>query len=737
MKVCPGKPYPLGATWNGKGVNFAIFSEHAERVDLCLFDGPEATREATRIPLRERTDFVWHGYLPDVRPGQLYGYRVSGPYEPGAGHRFNPAKVVLDPYAMGIGRTLRWDDALYGYPVDHPGGDVTADPRDSAPFAPLAAVLDRAFEWEGDEQPQIPWHETVIYEVHVKGFTARHPGVPSHLRGTCLGLASDAAIRHFQDLGVTAVELLPVHQASSERRLARAGLTNYWGYGTLACFAPDVRYATAPDRAAAEFKTMVRRLHAAGIEVILDVVYNHSFEGGREGPTLSFRGIDNRSYYRLRPDDPRDYVDCTGCGNTLDASHPRVLQLIMDSLRYWVLDMHVDGFRFDLATVLARGVRGACGFDRRSAFFHAIHQDPILSRCKLVAEPWDLGPGGYQAGNFPAPWAEWNDRYRDTVRRFWRGDAGQVPELATRLAGSSDLYERGGRSPGAGVNFVTAHDGFTLEDLVSYEKKRNEANREANHDGSNDELSWNCGVEGASSDPGILVLRARQKRNFLATLLLSQGVPMICGGDELGRTQRGNNNAYCQDNETSWFDWNLTRLERDLLAFVRRMIRFRLDHPVLRRRRFLRGSSTPSGGAGDLSWFGPDGREMTREGWNGAAKCLGMRLSAAAIDETDERGGRIADDTLLILFNADDRAVSFTLPGPGRDLGSGAGWTRVLDTVEAPAVATPDTARSGASATGTRAGDAYAAPARSLVVFVSPAPRPGNRKSEIGWFRTT
>ena len=717
MKVRPGKPYPLGATWNGAGVNFSIFSEHAERVELCLFDGPEETRETVRIPLPERTESVWHGYLPDVRPGQLYGYRVSGPYDPSAGHRFNPAKVVLDPYGKGIGRTLRWHDAVYGHAVDSPEGDLTPDPRESAPFAPLAAVLDPAFEWGGDEHPRTPWHETVIYELHVKGFTARHPEVPSHLRGTCLGLASDAAIRHFQALGVTAVELLPVHQAASERRLVRAGLTNYWGYNTLACFAPDVRFATSPDRAVDEFKTMVRRLHAAGIEVILDVVYNHTAEGGRDGPTLSLRGIDNRSYYRLQPGDPAGYVDFTGCGNTLDVAHPRVLQLVLDSLRYWVLEMHVDGFRFDLACALARGGSGACEFDRGSAFFQAILQDPVLSQVKLIAEPWDLGPGGYQAGNFPAPWTEWNDRYRDTVRRFWRGDAGQVRELATRLAGSSDLYEGGGRPPSAGINFVTAHDGFTLEDLVSYEKKRNEANREANRDGSDDDLSWNCGLEGASSDPEILGLRARQKRNFLATLLLSQGVPMICGGDELGHTQRGNNNAYCQDNETSWFDWDLAPADRDLLEFVRRLIRFRRDHPVLRRRRFLRGTCTRSGTAGDLSWFGPDGCEMTGEGWNGAAKCLGMCLSGAAIDETDERGERIVDGTLLILFNADDREVSFTLPG--RDLGRVAGWTRVLDTVEAPAGAAPDTAGPGASATGIRAGDVYALPARALVVFLA------------------
>ena len=684
------------------GVNFAIFSEHADQVELCLFDAPDAGRETARIPLPERADFVWHGYLPGIRPGQLYGYRVSGPYDPRAGHRFNPAKVVLDPYAKRTGRTLRWDDAVYGYAVGHPDGDLKADPRDSAPFAPLAAVLDPTFEWGDDERQRIPWHETVIYEVHVKGFTARHPDVPSHLRGTYLALASDAAVRHFQDLGVTAIELLPVHQAASERRLVRAGLTNYWGYNTLACFAPDVRFATSPDRAVEEFKTMVRRLHAAGLEVILDVVYNHTAEGGRDGPTLSLRGVDNRSYYRLRPDDPAEHVDFTGCGNTLNAAHPRVLQLIVDSLRYWVLEMHVDGFRFDLAVALARGTGD---FDRGGAFLRAIYQDPVLSQVKLIAEPWDLGLGGHQTGNFPAPWTEWNDRYRDTVRRFWRGDAGQVPGLATRLAGSSDLYEGGGRPPSAGINFVTAHDGFTLDDQVSYEKKRNEANGEANRDGTHDNLSWNCGVEGTASDTEIRTLRARQKRNFLATLLLSQGVPMLCGGDELGRTQGGNNNAYCQDNETSWFDWDLGPAERELLSFVRKMIRFRLDHPVLRRRRFLRGRSTRPGTDKDLTWFDAAGREMTDEAWEREqARCVGMRLAGDAIDEADDRGGRIVDDTLLMLFNAHDREVPFTLPGPER----GASWTRLIDT-EAPR--TPPA--------GFRGADAYPLAARSAVVLVA------------------
>ena len=703
MRVWPGRPYPLGATWDGTGVNFSIFSEHAARVELCLFDGPDARRESERIVLPERTDLVWHGYLPDVRPGRLYGYRVSGPYDPSAGHRFNPAKVVLDPYTKQIGRTLQWHDAVFGYPAAGPQGDLTADSQDSAPFAPLAAVFDSAFAWDGDRHPRTPWSETVIYEVHVKGFTARHPDVPDHLRGTYLGLASDAAIRHFTQLGVTAIELMPVHQAASERRLVDVDLTNYWGYNTLAYLAPDVRYATSPDRSVAEFRAMVRRLHDAGLEVLLDVVYNHTAEGGRSGPTLSLRGIDNRSYYRLAPDDPGAYQDFTGCGNTLNVMHPRVLQLIMDSLRYWVLEMHVDGFRFDLASALARDRAGEV--DRLGAFFDIIHQDPVLSRVKLIAEPWDLGAGGYQVGNFPVLWTEWNGKYRDTVRRFWRGDRGQVADLATRLAGSSDLYEGGGRLPSASINFVTAHDGFTLEDLVSYDTRHNEANGETNRDGSADSLNWNCGVEGATSDPAIRALRERQKRNLVATLLLSQGVPMICGGDEIGRSQRGNNNAYCQDNETSWFDWDLTAADRELLAFVRRMIRFRLRHPVLRRRRFVRGQRRPGGEAKDLSWFDPDGREMTAASWCAeSAQCLGVRLAGDAIDERDARGGRIVDDTLLLLLNAHDHPVSFTLPPPGRC----ESWTRVLDTT-AP--------RTQPAAVG---GGAYRLGARSVVVLLSP-----------------
>ena len=713
MEVWPGKPYPLGATWDGRGVNFSLFSEHAAKVELCLFDGPDARHESARVALPERTAYVWHGYLPDARPGQMYGYRVRGPYDPRSGHRFNPAKVVLDPYARQIGRTLRWDDAVLGYSAAGPAGDLAADPRDSAPFAPLGVVPDPAFAWGADRPPRIPWHETVIYEVHVKSFTARHPDVPEPLRGTYLGLASDAAIRHLTELGVTAVELLPVHQCASERRLADRGQTNYWGYNTLAYLAPDVRYATSPDRSVAEFRTMVRRLHEAGLEVILDVVYNHTAEGGRSGPTLSLRGIDNRSYYRCAPDDSGAYVDFTGCGNTLNVMHPRVLQLIMDSLRYWTLEMHVDGFRFDLASALGRE---RYEVDRRGAFFDIIHQDPVLSQVKLIAEPWDLGAGGYQVGNFPVLWTEWNGQYRDTVRRFWRGDRGQVSELATRLAGSSDLYEGNGRRPTASINFVTAHDGFTLDDLVSYDDRHNEANGEANRDGTADNLSWNCGVEGPTCDSAVRTLRERQKRNLIATLLLSQGVPMICGGDEMGRTQGGNNNAYCQDNETSWFDWDLTAADRDMLAFVRQLVRFRLRHPVLRRRRFLRGQRRAGGEAKDLSWFDLQGREMTATAWRTQeARCLGLRLAGDAMDETDARGGRVVDDTLLILLNAHDRPVSFTLPRPGRRLS----WTPVLDT-------TGPEAHPGVL----RGGDAYPLGPQSLAVLRSLRDRAGRRGGE-------
>jgi glycogen operon protein len=676
LRAWPGRPHPLGATWDGLGVNFALFSEHATAVDLCLFDAAADPREAVRVGLPERTDHVWHGYFPDVRPGQLYGYRVHGAYAPLDGHRFNPAKVLLDPYAKAVGRQPLWDDANFGFVRGMGQNDLTADTLDNAAVAPLAAVIDPAFTWGDDRRPATPWHETVIYELHVKGFTHRHPGVPEALRGTYLGVSSDAALQHMKDLGVTAVELMPVHQHAADRHLVDRGLTNYWGYNSLAYFAPDGRYASARGRMAAvrEFKMMVRALHAAGLEVILDVVYNHTAEGDHLGPTISLRGIDNASYYRLMPGQPRLYQDFTGCGNTLNMRHPRVLQLIMDSLRYWAVEMHVDGFRFDLASALARELFDV---DKLGSFFDIIQQDPVLSQVKLIAEPWDLGEGGYQVGNFPAGWTEWNGRYRDLVRRFWRGDGGQVSELASRLAGSSDLYAQGGRRPYASINFVTAHDGFTLGDLVSYQQKHNEANGEGNRDGESNNLSWNGGVEGPTDDPAVLALRARQMRNLLATLLLSQGVPMLCAGDEFGRTQRGNNNAYCQDNEISWIDWYLTKGQTELLLFVRDVIRIRTSHPVLHRRTFFQGRATPSGRDADLLWIDATGREMTDATWHAPdVRALGAVLAGDAIAELDDRGLPVHDDTLLILLNADDSPLRFTLPA----VGAGQTWVPVLDT---------------------------------------------------------
>jgi isoamylase len=676
MRAWTGSPYPLGATWDGIGVNFAIFSEHGTAVDLCLFDSPYAGRESARIPLRERTDQVWHAYLPDLRPGQLYGYRVHGPYDPRRGHRFNPAKLVIDPYAKAIGRRIRWHESMYGFTIGDPAGDLSKDERDSAAYAPLAAVADPAFTWGSDRPPRTPWHDTIIYEVHVRGFTKLHPQVPEELRGTYLGLVSEPALEHLRSLGVTAVELLPVHHHVDEWNLVKRKLTNYWGYNTLSYFAPDLRYSSSrsPLESVREFKMMVRALHAAGLEVILDVVYNHTGEGNHLGPTLSLRGIDNVSYYRLSPDDLRLYEDFTGCGNTLNMRSPRVLQLIMDSLRYWVLEMHVDGFRFDLASALARELYTV---DKLGAFFDIIHQDPVLSQVKLIAEPWDLGEGGYQVGNFPVGWTEWNGRYRDSVRRFWRGDGGQVSEFATRLAGSSDLYEQNGRRPHASINFVTSHDGFCLHDLVSYEQKHNQANGEHNLDGENNNLSFNFGVEGPSDDPAITAAREKQKRNFLATLFLSQGVPMLLAGDELSATRRGNNNPYSQDNDLNWLSWDLTPDKERFLAHVRNLIAFRQRHPVLRRRRFFQGRQIRGAGVKDLSWLDPAGHEMTDEGWvSPHVRCLGVRLAGDAIDETNERGERILDDTLLILLNAQDAPVPFTLPPAPPETR----WVTMLDT---------------------------------------------------------
>jgi isoamylase len=676
MRVWPGIPYPLGATWDGVGVNFALFSEHATRVELCLFASADAVTESLTIPLTEQTDMVWHGYLPDVRPGQLYGYRVHGPYAPHHGHRFNPHKVVLDPYARVIGRAVEWDESLFGFRAGQ--DDTTFDTRDSAAHAPLAAVVDGAFTWGEDRPLRTPWHETLIYELHVKGFTALHPDIPESLRGTYLGLASEPAIRHLVSLGVTAVELMPVHHHIDDWHLKQRGLRNYWGYNTLSYLSPHSRHSTSasPLECVREFKMMVRALHAAGLEVILDVVYNHTAEGNHLGPTVSLRGIDNATYYRLQPHASRYYEDFTGCGNTLNMRSPRVLQLIMDSLRYWVSEMHVDGFRFDLASALARELHAV---DKLGAFFDIIHQDPILSQVKLIAEPWDLGEGGYQVGNFPTKWTEWNGKYRDAVRRFWRGDGGALSELATRLAGSSDLYEQSGRRPYASINFITAHDGFTLADLVSYNDKHNEANGEHNADGENHNLSWNCGVEGETRNQRVLDLRARQRRNFMATLLFSVGVPMISGGDELIRTQRGNNNAYCQDTDISWTDWTMTAERQEFLDFTRRLIRVWRDHPVLRRRKFFQGRRIRGAEVLDIAWLDTAGVEMTDEMWNSPdVRGLGVRLNGDAIQEVDERGERIVGDTLLLLLNAGDGRLNFVLP-PTAAIER---WDTLLDTAD-------------------------------------------------------
>jgi glycogen operon protein len=721
VKVWPGRPYPLGATWDGRGVNFSLFSEHATKVELCLFDTPESDRERHRIALPQQTDMVWHGYLPEARPGQLYGYRVHGPYEPLQGHRFNPSKVLLDPYAKAIGRTVCWtnDYRMFGYRVGAVDEDLTFDDRDNAPYAPLGMVIEPAFSWGDDHPPRTPWHETVIYELHVKGFTKLHPKVPEPLRGTYAGLGTDEAIEHLVSLGVTAVELMPVHHHSYERHLIENGLTNYWGYNTLAFFAPGTRYGSSsqPEDTLREFKTMVRRLHSAGLEVILDVVYNHTAEGNHLGPTLSLRGIDNASYYRLVPEEPRFYFDFTGCGNTLNMRHPRVLQLLMDSLRYWVTEMHVDGFRFDLASALARELYEV---DRLGAFFDIIHQDPILSQVKLIAEPWDLGEGGYQVGNFPVLWTEWNGRYRDAVRRFWRGDGGVTSELATRLAGSSDLYASSGRRPYASINFVTAHDGFSLEDLVSYNEKHNEANKENNADGENNNLSWNCGVEGPTDDPAIVSLRERQKRNLLATLLVSQGVPMIRAGDELSHTQQGNNNAYCQDNELSWLDWDLDWRKQAFLDFTRRMVRLVRENPVLKRRTFFQGRRLRGTEVTDIDWLEPTGARMNDEAWNrDYVRCLGVILAGDAMAEVDQRGRPIVGDTLLLLFNAHDGPIPFKLPNPG----PAARWLRDADTAREPS----DDDLPAAF----RSGEEYPLGARSFALLrriTARRPRPARRR---------
>jgi isoamylase len=675
-EVWPGSPFPLGTTWDGGGTNFSLFSEFADGVELCLFDDDG---EETRIELTERHALNWHCYLPGVGPGQRYGYRVRGSYAPADGHRFNPAKLLIDPYAKAIEGTVDWAHDANVLPYVATGSedaDLELDDEDDAAAMPKSVVIDDAFLWEGDRPPRIPFARTVIYETHIRGFTMRHPGVREDLRGTFAGLASDEAIAYLSSLGVTAVELLPVHHISDEAFLSDRGLRNYWGYSTIGYLAPHSEYAATGRRGeqVREFKGMVKALHRAGIEVILDVVYNHTAEGNHLGPMLAFKGVDNRSYYRLMPDDHRYYMDFTGTGNSLNPVHPSVLRLIMDSLRYWVTECHVDGFRFDLASALARELFDV---DRLSAFFDVIHQDPVLSQVKLIAEPWDVGPGGYQVGNFPVLWSEWNGVYRDSVRDFWRGHSTRG-EFAERLSGSSDLYEADGREPFASINFITAHDGFTLADLVSYEHKHNEANLEDNRDGTDDNRSWNCGTEGPTDDPEILALRARQQRNFLTTLFISQGTPMLLGGDERGRTQFGNNNAWCQDNEISWYGWTDRPEAVELRDFTRRLIALRREHPVFRRESFLRGQQLKESGLPDVWWFRPDGLKMTRRDWHDGERVLGLFLNGQEITNPGPYGEDIVDDSFLLLFNAHHEDRSFVLPRRR----FGAQWSLELSTAD-------------------------------------------------------
>jgi isoamylase len=657
MTIYPGDPYPLGSFWDGKGVNFALYSHNAEGVELCLFNKAKGEKETERIKFTERTHDVWHAYFPGMNPGQIYGYRVYGPYDPANGHRFNPAKVVLDPYSKAICSVLEWDDSLFGYEIGK--DDLVIDNRDDAEYAPKSAVIDHRFGWGDDKPPLIAYHNTVIYEAHVKGLTRLWPGIPDEIRGTYKALYHPLVIAHLKKLGITAIELMPVHQSIDDRHLVEKGLNNYWGYNTIGFFAPDIRFYSGYDMGGQvrEFKRMVKELHKAGIEVILDVVYNHTAEGNQLGPTLAFRGIDNSEYYRLA-DDKRFYFDYTGTGNTLDARLPNVLMMIMDSLRYWVLEMHVDGFRFDLAAALARELHDV---NRLSAFFNLMYQDPVISQVKLIAEPWDVGEGGYQVGQFPPGWAEWNGKYRDCMRDYWRGADSVLAEFAERFTGSSDLYKNDNRNPTASINFITAHDGFTLQDLVSYNDRHNEANGEDNKDGAHDNRSWNCGVEGPTQDPAIIALRNRQKRNFLATLLLSQGVPMLVAGDEAGHTQNGNNNAYCQDNEISWIDWG--KADQDLITFTSQLIAFRKSHPVFARKRWFQGRPVRKRGLADIGWFLPDGVEMEEDHWkDGFAKSLAIFLFGGGLNTMDQEGRPIVDDSFYIIFNAHFEPLDFKLP---------------------------------------------------------------------------
>jgi isoamylase len=688
QKILPGSPYPQGATWDGTGVNFAIYSEGATKVELCLFDQQDSAEHET-IEVRECTGYVWHCYVPGLTIGQLYGYRLHGPFKPEAGFRFNSSKLLIDPYAQAIAGSVNWDYPIFSYKFNDPAADLSFDDRDDAAGMPKSVVSTSHFDWQNDRPPETPLHESVIYELHVKGFTELNRDIPETLRGTYAGVAQPASIDYLKKLGITAVELMPIHDFLDDKHLLDQGLKNYWGYNTTNFFAPDARYSSSGDRGQqiGEFKTMVRELHRAGIEVILDVVYNHTSEGNHMGPTLSFRGIDNTTYYRLVNDTPRYYMDYTGTGNTLNMRHPQVLKLVMDSLRYWVIDMHVDGFRFDLAAALARELHDV---DRLSAFFDVINQDPVLSKVKLIAEPWDVGEGGYQVGRFPALWAEWNGKYRDVVRRYWKGDDGVLAELGYRLTGSSDLYQRDGRRPSASINFITAHDGFTLNDLVSYNDKHNEANGEENRDGANDNHSWNHGAEGLTEDPKILELRERQKRNMLATLLLSQGVPMICGGDEISRSQGGNNNAYAQDNEISWTNWDLNDDKRALLEFTTNLITLRRNHPNFRRRKFYQDRQISPSKTGkrkvdglevrDITWFRPDGGEMTEEEWQaGWVRCIGVGLSGKTLDDVDRYGERVTDDTFMLCLNPHYEPIQFYMP----PCNEGSVWQLVVDTRDA------------------------------------------------------
>lgn len=677
VALWPGNVYPLGAHWDGKGTNFALFSENATQVELCLFDRDD---QETRISLTEVSNFVWHGYLPGVGPGQRYGYRVYGPYNPEFGDRFNPHKLLIDPYTKALDGEVGNGPELFGYHWNSPDADLSFSDLDSAPLMPKSVVVDQSFDWEGDTLLGTPWHETIIYEVHVKGFTKLHPDIPEELRGTYAGMAHPAAIEHLQRLGITAVELMPIHHfLSVPGHLASKGLRNYWGYDSINYFAPFSGYSSSGTlgQQVTEFKEMVKALHKAGIEVILDVVYNHTGEGNHLGPTLSLRGIDNRNYYRLVEGNERYYMDFTGCGNSLYMRHPQVLKLIMDSLRYWVTEMHIDGFRFDLASALARELYEV---NSLAAFFDIIHQDPVLADVKLIAEPWDVGDGGYQVGNFPVRWSEWNGKYRDTVRDFWRGIDSTLGEMAYRLTGSPDLYfQMNGRRPNASINFVTAHDGFTLHDLVSYNDKHNEANEENNQDGESHNRSWNCGVEGETNDPRVIQLRERQKRNLITTLMLSQGVPMILGGDEMERTQKGNNNAYCQDSEISWFEWDLQKEYENFVNFCRELIYFRRQHPVFHRRKWFQGQAIHGSGVIDIAWYNPDGAEMSQEQWEvGYAKSMGLYLNGAKIPSPGPQGQRISDDSFLMFFNAHYELIEFSLPSEFQTWE----WQLMIDTKE-------------------------------------------------------